>query len=443
MRKGQRHLNRAPGREEARNDCLTKPGDCWRWRETFYGPAGFPVLLRKTALLLFISALGLASARGQSSTSTASQAQTHLARGQAALAAGDAATATKEFREALALDPRNAASYANLGVIAFFERDYSQAVKYLSRAIEIEPSSTKIQALLGICDAKLGNPSAQGLLEKAFPKLKDQRLQTATGMALANLYYQEGNLGQAAEVAGMLTNENPDSIDVLFAAQRIYSELAYKTTNKLAVLAPGSAQLQEVIAERLVNAGDLPDAIKHYRKALTLDPGLRGVHFELGEAILQSAPDNAQNQVEAEHEFETAKRGDGDTPAIECELGDIALRQSRLAEAYAYYQRAFKMDPGDSEADLGVAKTLMTMGKTDDALPYLREAIQSDPLNDDAHYRLAEVYRKLNRTNESDNEFHLFQDIKQTKDRVRQLYREMNPRRDSPGIENAKPHKPS
>ena len=39
-------------------------------------------------------------------------------------------------------------------------------------------------------------------------------------------------------------------------AQRLYSELADDTLNKLAVVAPGSARMQQVIAERLVNGGD-------------------------------------------------------------------------------------------------------------------------------------------------------------------------------------------
>lgn len=50
----------------------------------------------------------------------------------------------------------------------------------------------------------------------------------------------------------------------------------------------------------------------------------------------------------------------------------------------------------------------MTMGKPSEAVPYLRTAIRVDPLNGDAHYRLAEACRKLNMTAESQKEFRLF-----------------------------------
>ncbi len=380
------------------------------------------------AILLFVSDFSLATARNQSSASIASQVQLHLERAQAALRVSDPATAAKEFLKVLALEPRNAEAYADLGVVSYLQGNYQQASKYLGRALAIDPSLVKTQALLGICEAKLGGSSAQVLLERSFSKLQNRALRTQVGMALAGLYYQQGALGRAAAVARTLVDLSPDNLNVLFLAQRIYTDLAYETTNKLAVLAPGSAQMQEVIAERLVNAGDLRDAIEYYRKALAIDPRLGGVHLELGEAILQSAPSNPQNQAAAKQEFETAERTEGDSAAIECQLGEIAFRQSSVTDAYAHYRRAFTLNPGDAEADLGMGKVLMTRGKLQQAIAYLRMAIRSDPLNADAHYRLAVAYDKLKLTDESRKEFHLFQDIKQTKERVALLNSEMNPR---------------
>ena len=52
--------------------------------------------------------------------------------------------------------------------------------------------------------------------------------------------------------------------------------------------------MQQVIAERLINEGDLKGATEHYRKALEIDPRVPGVHYELAEAILESAPTDAE-----------------------------------------------------------------------------------------------------------------------------------------------------
>jgi Flp pilus assembly protein TadD len=77
------------------------------------------------------------------------------------------------------------------------------------------------------------------------------------------------------------------------------------------------------------------------------------------------------------------------------------------------------------------------MGKAEEALKYLRMAVQSEPLNDEAHYRLAMVCRKLQLKEEADKEARLFREIKQTRERVAGLYFEMNKK--PPGAEESIP----
>jgi tetratricopeptide (TPR) repeat protein len=380
----------------------------------------------RTVLLLLILTFVFTNSRAQSTASRASQVHDHLGRAQAALKAHDAETAVKEFREVLALDPKNAEAYSNLGVIAFFERDYPSASQYLRQALAIDPSLVKMQALLGMCERRLGKGSAQALLEKSFPRLKDKKLQIQAGLELAGIYEQQGDLERSASLLRSLVDLGPDNVDVLYMAQRVYSDLADDTLNKLAILAPGSARMQLVIAERLVNDGDLKGAVEHYRKALEIDPHLPGVHFELGEALWQASPKDPAAQAEAEKEFATAIRMDGDSAGVECELGEIAFLRSERESAYAHYHRAYELNPGDAEAQLGLGKVLMGEGKPQEAIKYLRLAAQSDPLNTEAHYRLGMAYKELKMQDESSHELQLFQEIREAKSRVRQLYRQMN-----------------
>ena len=126
--------------------------------------------------------------------------------------------------------------------------------------------------------------------------------------------------------------------------------------------------MQQVIAQRLVNGGDLKSAIDHYRKALQIDPRLPGVHLELAEAILQSAPTDAATQAEAQKELELAVTVDGDTSTTECEFGSIALSQSHTDQAFAHYQRAYHLNPNEVQAQLGLAKLLMMQEKPQEAV---------------------------------------------------------------------------
>ena len=381
---------------------------------------------RATVLVLALFAMALAVTAGQTAPSRAATIHEHLQKAAEFLKANDPDSAVKEFNAVLALDPKNAEAYANLGVIAFVEHDYPHAEQNLRKALAIDPSLVKTQALLAICERRLGQPSAQALLEKSFPKLKDKSLQIQVGLELANLYSQQGDLDHTAAMMRSLVDLNPDNVEILYMAQQVYTELAEDTLNKLAILAPGSARMQQVIAERLINEGDLKGATEHYQKALEINPRLPGVHYELAEAILESAPNDEQVQAQAEKELETAVVFDGDSAKIESLYGRIAFRRGELDSAYAHYQRAFALNPGEVEAQMGLGRILVSKEKPEEAMKYFRMAVQSDPLNGEAHYRLASVCRTLQLKDEAKKEVQLYLDIKKAKDRLEELYRQMN-----------------
>ena len=377
-------------------------------------------------LAFLVSAhLGIAS---QTVNARAAEIHEYLQKAAAYLQANNLDSAAKEFDAVLALDPSNAEAFANLGVIAFFRHDYQNAAQYLRKALAIEPSLVKTEALLGICERRLGDPSAQKLLEKSFPRLKDKSLGVQAGLELVNIYYQQGDLDGAASVMRSLVDLDPDNVEILYMAQRTYFQLADETLNKFAILAPASARMQQVIAERLINEGDLKNATEHYKKALEMNPRLPGVRYELAQAMLQSAPSDPAVQAEARAQLETAAKMEGDNAKIECALARIAMRQSDADSANEHYTRAFALNPHEVDADIGLARMLASSGKPREAMKYLRTAIESDPLNGEAHYRLAAVCRSLQMTDEASREIRLFQEIKQTKAQIRELYRQMNKR---------------
>jgi tetratricopeptide (TPR) repeat protein len=372
----------------------------------------------------------------QSAASRAAEIRDHLHKAADYLKANDPNSAVQEFNAVLTIDPRNAEALANLGAIAFFQRDYQKASQDLRKALAIDPSLARSQALLGICQARLGAPSARALLEKSFATLKDKPLQLQVGMELEAFDERQGNPEGAVATMQRLVALNPDDVDILYIAQRLYRELADDTLDKLAVLAPGSARMQQVIAERLINVGDAQSATEHFRKALEISPRAPGVHFELAQAILESERSNPVVQDEAEKELKAAVAADGDSSSIENEFGAIANLRSDLDQAYAHYSRAFAMNPESTQAQLGIGQVLMTMEKPEEARKYLEMAVRADPLNTAAHYRLASTYKLLQMPDAAQKEMHLFQEVKDAKDQVRALYKQMRSQyREGPGDE--------
>jgi predicted Zn-dependent protease len=245
------------------------------------------------------------------------------------------------------------------------------------------------------------------------------------GVELADFYYQNGDLDHTLPVVHELVELAPENVDLLFFAQRIYSEMADDTMNKLALLAPDSARMQQLIAEKLINAGDLNGAVEHYRKALAEDPRLPGMHFELAEAILEGGNDAAA-QTAARAELDAAVKAEGDNARIECAYGRIAAVQGNFAEALEHYRHAYAMDPASGEAQLGLGKALDDEDQPQEAAKFLRMAVASDPMNATAHYRLGRVCRELKLDDEARKQIQLYQEIRAAKDRTAQLYRQMN-----------------
>ncbi len=382
--------------------------------------------LRKSSLCLTLLVASLAySAVAQGSPPLDAQVRDHLRRAQTALQANDSASAKKEFRAALALDPKNPAAHAGIGVLEMGRGDCRAASDELHSALAAQPSFTKALALLGICQKRMGEPSARASLEKAFQKLEEKSLRVQLGMELCGLYEQQGDMEAAASLMRKLVKFDPENADILFVAQRIYSDLAEDTLNKLAVVGPGSARMQQAIAEKLINAGDLKGAIEHYRKALQIDPRVPGIHYELAETILESARTDAATQAEARKELEASIATDGDAAKTECVLAEIALLQSAPDRALAHYQRAYQLNPNEVQAQMGLANLTMHENPQE-AVKYLRMAVRSDPLNESAHYQLARAYQRLQMNELAQKELRLSQEIRKTNEQVEGLYHQMS-----------------
>ena len=67
--------------------------------------------------------------------------------------------------------------------------------------------------------------SALADLEKAFPRLQEEKIQIEAGMELIEIHTAAGDLDKAAATVGALRSLYPTNVEVLYAAYRIYSDL--------------------------------------------------------------------------------------------------------------------------------------------------------------------------------------------------------------------------
>jgi tetratricopeptide (TPR) repeat protein len=360
----------------------------------------------------------------QSGPGKQQQIDSHSRQAQEFLKTGRTEQAAREFTAILELEPGNVDARANLGVLLYFRGDYAKAAPELRAALKLRPGLWKIQALLGMCEKRLGQSgSAKADLEMSFPQLQEEKLRIEVGMELIEIYYGSGDLDKAAGVASVLRQLKPDDINILYAAHRIYADLADETMLSVAMLAPNSGRMHQLMAHEMARQGDIDGAIAHDRQAIKIEPALPGIHFELAEMLSSSTPPADPEMVE--REYKAALTANPFDEKSECRLAEIAARRSDLQSAAAHYSRALELQPNDADANLGYAKTLIAMRQPEKAESLLERASRLEPYNAVTHYRLSLVYRDLGRTADARRELSEFQRLKEMKERLKQIYKEM------------------
>jgi tetratricopeptide (TPR) repeat protein len=378
------------------------------------------------SLVVLVVSVGMipASLSAQTAASDPNrEIRTHLAGAQQALADKQLDLAIRELSAVLALDPKNVEARGNLGVVQFLQGKYAEASQNLRQALRLQPSLWKAQAILGLCEKAQGRfDSAKALLEKSVPHLQqDPRLQVRAGLALVELDYQRRDLEKALGVLSMLQNTDPTNADVLYVVYRIHTDLATQARHTLAMVAPDSARMHQLLAQHLINEGDAKNAVMQYREALRIDSHLPGAHFELGEAILMDSG-VTQGQQEAQKEFEAAIAVNPGDAKSECRLGALFSLRGDSESARKHFMRAAELDPNEPEAQVGLGKILMSTGHPEEALPHLLAAVRVDPTNAQAHYRLSQLYRQLQRASDAEREMGTFQELRKAEERLRSAY---------------------
>jgi tetratricopeptide (TPR) repeat protein len=368
--------------------------------------------------------VGLVPCFSQSNPSRQQQIELHSRQAAEYMKENRPDLAVPEFRAIIALDPNNVDARGNLGVVLFFQGAYTDAIPQFRAALKVRPTLWKIQALLGIAEKRTRDvKAALGDLEKAFPNVQEEKIRIETGMELIEIYSGTGNLDKAAAVVSALREREPTDEAVLYTAYRIYSDLADESMLTMAIVAPKSARMHQLMAHELAKHGDTAEAIENYRVALKIDPQLPGLHFELAEMLNTSSV--RADQEEAQSEYKKALAVNPSDASSESRLGDIAARRNDLNEAYERYARALELRPDDAEASLGLAKVLMTMGQPQKAEALLEHVVQLDPTSAVAHFRLSTVYRQTGRTADAKHELEEYQKYKEMKEKLRDIFHAM------------------
>ena len=93
--------------------------------------------------------------------------------------------------------------------------------------------------------------------------------------------------------------------------------------------------------------------------------------------------------------------------------------------AYNEYSRALELQPNDPDALVEQGKILMTMNENDKAQDAFARAVQADPSNTVARYRLSMLYRRQGKTADADQQMLEYKKYKDMRSKLEKIFHDM------------------
>lgn len=357
----------------------------------------------------FLVLLVFVQVRAQDSESL----QKQFGKAQQALASGNYSEAEQMLEKLAGSDPSVAEIHANLGLVYFQEKKFTQAVPELRRALKLKPALTDSQFFLSMSLSELGryNEALPGL-EKGFHSSRPD-MKRMCGLQLERAYTGLDQNRKAVEVALELAQLYPRDPEILFHNGTIFGNFAYLSMQQLFNIAPNSVWSHQAAAEAFESQNAYGSAIGEYNQVLAIDPRRPGVHYRLGRTLLARAraTNSADDLNAAIKEFEQELKVDPLNASAAYEIGEIRRTAGEYAAAQTYFELALKNFPDFEEAHLGLASVLNDLGKPDLAVVHLQKAISLRPDDDVSWYRLARVEQALGHKDEAQKALSKFHEL--------------------------------
>ncbi|MGH7869866.1 MAG: tetratricopeptide repeat protein, partial [Candidatus Dormibacteraceae bacterium] len=281
-----------------------------------------------------------------------------------------AQAADSETRKFLALPRASTAQKLQLAKSLDHDKAANLEQEVLRNAVSTSPDSAQAHAMLGTLlanehhfeeagqqlwdAAKLSPDSPQYSMQFAATLLLWKRYSTA----LKFLMLVKDRFGNLPEYQYKLALTYYDLAEYPRAIARL---------ERLAQRSPNLEMVQYYLGNCYYSQGDFATAERYYRRAIQLDPHNAVFYAAMGQLLRKVIPPRTDEAIEA-------------------------------------LQKALKLDPSNSEAQLYLALCFEGKKEFAQAVPVLQQAIHEQPGLVAAHVALARAYYRLNRTSEGDRE---------------------------------------
>jgi tetratricopeptide (TPR) repeat protein len=320
---------------------------------------------------------------------------------------GDMAGAVAKYKSILAIAPRLAPAYNNLGALYLKQRQYRQAADVLKRGLSVDPSMYSATVLLGISLYEAGAyADARDPLERA---VRENPKDGNAELYLANDLIKLEQFQPAAIHLEQLAKREPQNQQVWYILGNVYIHLSEEAFAKIDSIDPNSVLSHELRGDIMASMKNFDGALVQYKKAVDIAPRQPGTHYKLGDAYWQ-----LNDWSDATQQFQAELANDPENCDAQWKLGNILLEQHQdPGEALVDIDKALAICPSLMAAKEDRATALIRLGRFADALPDLRAAVEANPEASRPHFMLSQAYRGLGRTKEANAEMAIFAKLEQ------------------------------
>ncbi len=342
--------------------------------------------------------------------------------------------AAQLYRQILARQPDHPDALHLLGVVAFQQGDYRQAIERIGRAIALNPAAAPYYCNLAEAYRMSGQLDRAAACCRTALRLKPDYPEALNNLGMALL--AQGNAADAAEQFQAALRLQPNIAlfhNNLGNALRQRNERAAAADHfRLAVqFDPGSAEAHSNLGQLLLELNQLPKALEHCREAVRLRPAFPEAQNNLGNALREQdhfedakacyaealrlnphlaltysnmgqALQEEGNLVEAIGWYRQALERDPAAARTHCHLGSAFEEQENYADALTHYRVALQLEPDCAEAHNGLGFVLHEQGKYEDAVKEYREVIRLRPEFAPGHTNLGNILEELGTFDEAE-----------------------------------------
>lgn len=264
------------------------------------------------------------------------------------------------FSHAVAVTTDNYVADACLGQALDVAGDESDALKYCSDAVRIDPDYPPGQFFYGVVLWKTGDTTnALNCLNVAA---KSATHDAGFQYTLGKFLLEHGWVDKATARFTAALEDDPDFVE------------AYNALGKA-----------------LWKEGQVQPATDQLSRAVALQPNNPQFHYDLGTILLaDSKKDQAIDQ------FSKAIQLQPDFPLAEQNLAVALAAEGRIGEAITHFSRMVELEPNDPDARFNLGFAYLSNHQPVEAAAQFTEEIKMTPNETKAHYRLAQAMAQQN-----------------------------------------------